>query len=267
MSCASGFGPCPTADSSGTEATHKAASTESAHGTPGVGWDPDGTAPLGTGHRPSPPGAREGRIVVVKRASVIRHLLELAEQADAGLRLRDTEIGWPLEELWIAGDLLDNVQHVEDASMILMLDEPAEELTWLALHPSGEWIGDQLRLGKRPLRWAYRPVVYPAWNPRDRRVLRIWRAGNGLDEQAIEDLRRDRFDRLAISEPSDEGFEDQLRVEWADCRHHLRRVLDSYWDRDWRQDHKGFGTYPEHHLWRAAEAVREVEDALARLRP
>jgi hypothetical protein len=48
-------------------------------------------------------------------------------------------------------------------------------------------------------------------------------------------------------------------------RAHLRYVVDRYWDRDWRSNHKGFGTYPEDHLWRAATAVvdlHEVADGL-----
>jgi hypothetical protein len=44
---------------------------------------------------------------------------------------------------------------------------------------------------------------------------------------------------------------------------HLRTVLDRFHEPSWRREHKGFGRYPEDHLWFAAEGVREIEDALA----
>jgi hypothetical protein len=35
----------------------------------------------------------------VKRSTAIRHLVEMAEVATDRLRLRPTEIGWPLDEM------------------------------------------------------------------------------------------------------------------------------------------------------------------------
>jgi hypothetical protein len=49
----------------------------------------------------------------------------------------------------------------------------------------------------------------------------------------------------------------------AQCRRHLATILDNYHDRHWRRAHKGYGTYPHDHLWRAAQAVRELTDAIA----
>jgi len=48
-------------------------------------------------------------------------------------------------------------------------------------------------------------------------------------------------------------------------RRHLRAVVDRYWDRDWRREHKGYDESPEGHLWRAAAAVAEIQDALEEL--
>jgi hypothetical protein len=45
-------------------------------------------------------------------------------------------------------------------------------------------------------------------------------------------------------------------------RRHLRAMLNDYWDRDWRRDHKGFEESPQDHLWRAATAVTDILDAL-----
>ena len=42
-------------------------------------------------------------------------------------------------------------------------------------------------------------------------------------------------------------------------------MIDRYWDGDWRGEHKGHGESPEDHLWRAAAAVSEMQDALDEL--
>jgi hypothetical protein len=201
----------------------------------------------------------------VKRSRAIEHLVEMAAESSDMLRLRDTNIGWPLEELWVTGDLLTDAPTLESGSVVLVLDLPADEVPWLALNPAGEWVGDRLRLGKRPMRWCYRPLVWPVWNHEHRRVVRYWSAGDGLDESVIAAMRERRSDRLAIAEPAPGMLADQLREELAVSRRHLRSVLDQYWERDWRHDHKGFDHRPEDHLWRAACAVADITDALDEL--
>lgn len=181
------------------------------------------------------------------------------------MRLRETDIGWPLEEMWVTGDLLSAADAVEAGSVVLVLDVPAEELPWLALHPAGEWVGDQLRLGKRPMLWCYRPLAWPVWNHDHRRLVRFWSAADGLDVTVIEALRSRRLDRLPVVEPSVEELAEQLREELAVSRRHLRAVLDGYWARDWRQAHKGADETPEDHLWRAATAVQNLADAVDEL--
>ena len=45
-------------------------------------------------------------------------------------------------------------------------------------------------------------------------------------------------------------------------------MVEGYWDREWRADHKGFGRYPEDHLWGAAHGYLDVMRGLAgRLSP
>jgi len=189
----------------------------------------------------------------------------MAEVASDRLRLRDTDIGWPLEELWVTGELLGLADTVDAGSVVLVLDVPADELPWLALHPAGEWVGDQLRLGKRPIRWCYRPLAWPVWNHEHRRLVRFWTASEGLDTDVIEALRSRRLDRLAVVEPSPQELVERIREELAVSRRHLRAVLDGYWDRDWRQEHKGYDESPEDHLWRAATAVEDMNEALDEL--
>jgi hypothetical protein len=40
----------------------------------------------------------------------------------------------------------------------------------------------------------------------------------------------------------------------------LRSVAETaaYWEREWRRDHKGFGMYPEDHLWRATHGYLDL---------
>jgi hypothetical protein len=198
----------------------------------------------------------------VKRSTAIGHLVELASESADMVRLQSAELRWPLTELWVTGELLTDAPTLEWASVVLVLDLPGEDVPWLALNPAGEWVGDRLRLGKRPLLWCYRPAVWPVWNHEHRRLVRYWSAGDGLDETVIDALRERQFDGLTIVEPTPTLLAEQLREEIAVSRRHLRATLDHYWDRDWRGEHKGFGVGPEDHLWRAAQAVTEMTDAL-----
>ena len=201
----------------------------------------------------------------MKYSTAVSRLRTLADEAnDQWQRLGESDIGWPLDELWVAGELLSGPEELDSIAMILMLDEPADELPWLALHPSGEWVGEQLRLTKLPVVWSYRPAVYPAWNARHQRVLRFWSAKAGPDTDVLDRLDQRRLDRLPVVEPTRAELADQLEVERDTCRRRLHQVLDSYWDVDWRRQHNGFGVQPEDYLWRAAEAVDEIEAALAR---
>ncbi len=198
----------------------------------------------------------------MKRSTAIGHLVEMAEVATERLRLRDTDIGWPLEELWVTGELLGDADTLESGAIMLVLDEPPDDLPWMALNPAGEWVGDQLRLGKRPFLWAYRPLAWPVWNPAYRRLVRFWSADAGLDDRVVEALRAKELDGVTVVEPTLELFVEQVREEAAISRRHLRETLDRYWDPDWRKAHDGYGTSPEDHLWRAATAVSEMQDAL-----
>jgi hypothetical protein len=176
----------------------------------------------------------------VKRSTAIGHLVGIAEEASDGLRLRAGDIGWPLEELWVTGELLGLADTVEQGAVVLVLDVPAEDLPWLAVHPDGEWIGSRLGLGKRPIGWCYRPLTWPAWNHEHRRVARFWTATDGLDAEVIEALRSRRLDRLTVAEPSDAELAEQLRTELPVSRRHLRTLLDTYWDRRNRPRSTGY---------------------------
>jgi hypothetical protein len=187
-------------------------------------------------------------------------LVEMAEAATEGLRLRSSEIGWPLEELWVSGQLLEPVDDLEHGLVVLVFDLAPDALPWLAAHPTAEWVGTQLRLGKRQIAWHNRPLAWPAWNVSDRRVARFWSATNGLDEEVVDDVRSGK--PVHFVEPSRQELDAQLGLELAASSSHLRSVLHTYWDHDWRRDQRG-PTSPEDQLWRAATAIMELEAALA----
>jgi hypothetical protein len=190
----------------------------------------------------------------------------MADVATDRLRLRSADIRWPLEELWTGGDLLTLTATLETGLVVLVLDEPAEEMPWMALNPVGEWVGRELRLGKRPMLWCYRPLAWPVWNHWNRRLVRFWSASEGLEDGVISALRDRRVDRLPVIEPTDAALRGQLQEELQASRRHLRAVLDKYWDRGWRHEHKSYEVSPEDHLWRAAQAVTEIADALEEFR-
>lgn len=198
----------------------------------------------------------------MKRSTAVRHLVEMAEVATDRLSLRDGRLGWPLEEMWAAGEYLDSGDAMDHGTVVLLIDVPGRELPWMALHPVGEAVGAALRLGKRPLFWSYRSVADPAWSHEHRRVVRIWSSADGLSSSVIDALRSGTPSDLEVIEPPAEHLLRQLDFDLARSREHLRAVLDAYWDRDWRRRHQP----PEDHLWRAASAVSEIHSAIEGLR-
>jgi hypothetical protein len=203
----------------------------------------------------------------MKRSTAIGHLAEMAEVASERVPRRESSVfRWPLEQLWVAGDLLGPSTAPETSTVVLVLDLPAEQLPWLALDTDGEAVGEALRLGKRPFLWCYRPLAWPVWNHQHRRLARFWTASEGVDQNVIDALRAGALDQSPIAEPTDADLAQQLRVELDVSRGHLRSVLHSYWDHEWRREHKGGGVSPEGHLSRAATAVQDIEGALQEVR-
>lgn len=54
---------------------------------------------------------------------------------------------------------------------------------------------------------------------------------------------------------------EQVAGELAAALGRLRGVRDSYWDQQWRREHRGFGRYPENELWEAVEGYLDLYDA------
>lgn len=188
----------------------------------------------------------------------------MAEAATEQLRLARAAVSWPLTEMWVAGALLWSSDEIDHVTVVLMIDLPPDELPWLAAHPTGEWVGEQLRLGKRPMLWSYRPTDWPAWTYRDQRVARFSSASNGIESGLIDDLRSSVVSGRA--EPGRAELAEQVGVGLEVSRAHPRSVLAQYWDHDWRRNNRSH-TSPEDQLWRAATAVTELEGALIEFTP
>jgi hypothetical protein len=190
----------------------------------------------------------------------MRHLVELADAANEIVAVGIGDFQAPLVEMWVAGELLDGADELDVGELILLFDIPPDELPWLSLHPTASWIAERMRLGKRPIRWVDRPSAWPSWNCRNARVARIWTARDGLDEAAIEALQAGRA--LDVVAPDPDAFVAQCQVELDVAMAHLRSVVARYWDHDWRRDHR-YDSAPEDHLWRAAQAVIDLDAAIA----
>lgn len=198
----------------------------------------------------------------MRRSTAVAQIEHVVDAADEVHRLAGHGFDVPLAELWVGGAILEPTDRIAAYDVVIVLDAPAEEVTWLTLHPTGKWIADRLRLTKLPAVWFLRPVAQPVHNHRLPVLIRVWTTA-GPDRHAIDRLRRGELAPTDLSMPPDDvQLAAQLQAELAQCRRHLATVLDSYHDHDWRRDHKGFGVYPEDHLWRAAQAVRELTDAL-----
>lgn len=126
-------------------------------------------------HRARPDYPQTVQTGPVKRSTAVRHVTELAEEANRLAHL-PSDLARPLSELWVGGDLLDGAEQVEWALVVVRLDIPVDEFPHLALHPAMAACESFLRLDKRPIDARWRPRHVPAWDHDVRRVARVWSA-------------------------------------------------------------------------------------------
>ena len=194
----------------------------------------------------------------MKRSTALGHIEHIASESTRYAEMESE--GWPLESMWIADDILDAPDTLDVVTMLLLVDVPVEDLTWLALNRVEVAIAETIRLDKLPI-WRHgRPSGWPAWNAENRRVRRFWHITEGTDTEAIETLRSGNPIEPVFMEPH--VFIDQMQTEYGVSRTHLHTVLDEYWKGPWRREHKGYGIHPEDHLWRAAYGLQQIEEAL-----
>lgn len=193
----------------------------------------------------------------MRHRSAVRRIRTVAERCQRAAGLWDDEPF--LLAAYTFGAVLEPGADVDVVELAFVLDLPAEELSWCAEPQSLAGLPSLLEIDKAPVRWYWRPAVWPVANHLIHRPLRVWSLG-GPDDTALDALERGEAERLRMPAPTAEQQQEQLSVELAASLAHLRRVEAGFWERDWRSAHKGSGIHPENHLW---DAVHGYLDLLA----
>jgi hypothetical protein len=197
----------------------------------------------------------------MRHETAIRRLRTIAGRCQQASGLWDDEPF--LVGAYAFGAVLDVRTDVEAAQVAFVLDLPPDELTWGAQPQSVVSLPHLLEIDKAPVEWYWRPAVWPVSNHLIDRPLRIWSI-DGPDTVALDALERGDAEPLRLPASSEAEFREQLREESAASLAHLQRVEVGYWERDWRNTHRGSGVYPENHLWDAIHGYLDLLNASLR---
>jgi hypothetical protein len=173
---------------------------------------------------------------------------------------------WPPEEepflvsMYAFGDVLEGADPLEAVQVVGVIRVMPEEAPWGSEPVGTAWLTDILPLNKGGYQCWWRSYLDPVWNHYIRSPVRIW-SQDGPDTETLDALAERRFSdlRRLTASPVDERL--QARDDLDAALRHLRQVHDSYWDHDWRRDHRGGGRYPEHQLWEAVYGYLNLLDA------
>ncbi|MGP3958478.1 DUF7711 family protein [Nonomuraea sp. 3N208] len=187
----------------------------------------------------------------------VERLRMLAEACDQTRRVPAAEPF--LRAAYVFGDLLEGVDPIDHIEAVFVLNLPPEEVTWGSQPPGTAWLVDFLRLDQGGIAYYWRSFRDPVWNHVIRGPVRFWSL-DGLDKGVLDALRGRRFDRLRRVTAGAEEERTQVAGELEAALEHLRAVHRSYWERQWRREHRGIGRYPEHHLWEAVQGYLELLD-------
>ena len=186
---------------------------------------------------------------------------KLQELARACERVRD----WPPEDpflvaAYVFGDVLDGADPLGNVQVAVAINLAPEEVPWGSSPHGTQWLADQLRLSKGGFEYWWRSHLDPVWNHYIRGPVRFW-SPDGPDQAALSALAERRFADLPRLQPSPEMAREQLAGDLNAALRHLRQVRDSYWEYDWRKEHRGLGRHPEHELWEAVYGYLDILDA------
>ena len=196
----------------------------------------------------------------MRRDTAVRRLTTIAEECQriSGLWEDEQPV---LTAAYAFGELVDGAVEVEYVQVAFVLNRPAVELAWGAEPDSCGWLVDVLRLDRTPVDRYWRPADRPVTNHLIVRPLRIWSAEAGVENKALQALTDGSCESLRLpSSPPHEAHE-QLATELAASLAHLRAVEASYWEQDWRREHRGGSIYPESHLWNAVHGYLDLLSA------
>lgn len=198
----------------------------------------------------------------MKRSTALNRLADVAGALDRAGQLPGPRV----VAAYVFGALLDPASELEVLQLVLVVDEPPEELAWMSRPARLEALASLCRFDKLPVSWRWRPAVWPVWNHEISRAVRCWSSAGGRDEAALRALADARGNGLRFEQPGGpEELARQLTIERDVSRGHLAAVKAQFYDRDWRRDHNSDGIHPEDHLWWATAGYLDLDDALAAL--
>jgi hypothetical protein len=160
-------------------------------------------------------------------------------------------------DAYVFGELLEGGQRPERLQLAFVVNLPPEEVSWYTLPTPMVGFAATVGIDKYPCEWYSRPALWPVWNHCIRGPVRFWSLA-GPDEPALDALSERRLGDLHRLVPTAAEEAEQLQEELAASLGHLQRVDAAYWEREWRRDHKGLGSYPEDHLWRAIHGYLDL---------
>jgi len=177
----------------------------------------------------------------MKRSTAITRLNEIA----GGL---DRAVQWPgvtVVSAYVFGAFLERDAQIERIELALVVAESPETVPWMVRPARVEALAKMLRLPKLPVSWWWRPADWPVWNHTINRAVRFWGAHGGRDQRALDGLAAGWLEHIAVESPANRGeLIGQVLVERDIARQHLVAVTESFYDADWRREHRGGGIYP-----------------------
>lgn len=165
-----------------------------------------------------------------------------------------------LRAAYVFGEVVDGADPVECITVAFTLNLPPDEVPWCSQPPGTSWLVDTLRLDKGGIAYWWRSDHEPVWNHLIRDPVRFWSL-EGTDEAALDALRERRCTDLARVTATAEQVRRRTAVELGRALDRVRDVRQTYWDRDWRRAHRGYGRYPEHELWDAIDGYLDLLEA------
>ena len=204
----------------------------------------------------------------MKFTTAVEHVRMVAEACAEDAR-RAPALGrsspW-VRAAYVLGDLLDGPDEIDGTEVCLVVDEPAAAMPWGQPPAGAGWFEDVHRINRHPIQVWYRPRDVPVVNHVIRRPVQIFDAETGVAHATLDTLQQRHLEALErVPDPPPDRLAAQLADEAAVCLRQLTRVVDRYWDPEWRRDHRGLGHYPEHHLYWAAWGYADLERAIADL--
>jgi hypothetical protein len=188
----------------------------------------------------------------------VEKLRELAAACERAKR-------WPADEpflleAYVFGDVLSGTDPLDTVAVALVLNLPPEKVPWESSPQGTQWLADELRLSKGGFAYWWRSHLDRVPNHYIRGPVRFW-SREGPDENVLQALAERRFDDLPrVRIPAVER-QRQLAADLQATLTHLRTVCDSYWDQNWRREHRGSGHCTDHVLWEAVHGYLDLRDA------